>query len=387
MGMNWGSQFEDPLRSLESALRSLIHDMLCNEYGSSWYRNERVGLGEDWADNLHAKMVSEHGERTASHYDIPLVYAEFSDLADLLERNSSKFGQVFRDCELTIALLRKAIPLRNAVRHSRDITPGQFALLVGISSEIEDEITMWFTASSGTHTSMELQFTKLVTTGGKADAEILGECSELVSDLAKRVSQGIVSTGYPQEHVRKSEISPYHIVIKAGHDETTIRTGDDAAPKYRSHGIDYKGIHVAHLRKASSRMDPAAVCGAVGSPYLGLTYTMSERFDVPKLEELCRGRAGLRISSAGSVNGIRTGIEYGFLSNAIRIGVSNSSDGRGILRVSSEEGFHAAHDILPPKRLLEFLVGGIPPRAMVHLLSLSREPPRGSFGTSMGLQT
>jgi len=43
--MNWYQQFEDPLRSLETALRNLIHDELAKRHGPAWYWKEGIGLG------------------------------------------------------------------------------------------------------------------------------------------------------------------------------------------------------------------------------------------------------------------------------------------------------------------------------------------------------
>jgi len=286
------------------------------------------------------------------------------------------FGDVFRDLPVTIALLDRAVPLRNAVRHHRDVSPAQYALLVGIAGEVEDAISIWYAGATLHHTETTMQFTRLLPTDGRAAEETLAESRDVVLGLAEKVVAGFASGGYDSARVEHEVAGAYENRLKAGHDTALIRTSADARSTYGIAGKPYKGVHVTYVQKRSSRLSLTTIVRALGIPYQSIAYTLPAALDIPRLEALCQERSGLRYSSASSMGQGLTSLEYTFLSGALRIGVENEANGSaGVIRASCESGFTQAHTYMLPQNLVGFLVGDVPPRAVKYLLDLSKAAP------------
>lgn len=142
--VNIVSSQPDPLDIIERTLRSVIHDVLSDRFGPNWTQDPNVGLGSNWSERLAEKAREDQGIQAPNVvYDLPLAYAEFRDLGDLLRRHQSLFEPIFRDWDVTMAHFRVAEKLRNTIQHNRDISPTQQSLLVGIAGEIQDSVNIW----------------------------------------------------------------------------------------------------------------------------------------------------------------------------------------------------------------------------------------------------
>lgn len=114
----------DPIDIIERTLRSVVDEVLTNQYGPNWTQDNNVGLGSDWSEGLAEKAREDQAVQAPNViYDLPLAYAEFRELGDLLVKHRRLFQPIFRDWDITIAHFRAAEKLRNTVQHNRDISP------------------------------------------------------------------------------------------------------------------------------------------------------------------------------------------------------------------------------------------------------------------------
>jgi len=133
----WNSR-QDAIERIERQLRGVIHDVLSAEFGPAWASELSAGLGADRYADLQEKAAADRGaQRAVFMYDLPIAYGEFLDLRKLLEKHWPRFTSVFPSADRFWTFYTEAERLRNIVKHHRDITPTQGALLVGIAGEIE----------------------------------------------------------------------------------------------------------------------------------------------------------------------------------------------------------------------------------------------------------
>ena len=133
-----------PIDIIERTLRSVIDEVLCDRFGPNWTQDDNAGLGSNWSEGLVTKAKEDQAVQAPNVvYDVPLAYAEFRDLGELLRKHRRLFEPIFRDWEVTIAHFRATEKLRNTIQHNRDISPTQQSLLVGIAGEIQDSVNIW----------------------------------------------------------------------------------------------------------------------------------------------------------------------------------------------------------------------------------------------------
>ncbi len=88
----------DPIDVIERTLRSVIDDVLSDEFGPALTQDHGAGLGADWSAKLAEKAREDQGLQTLNTvYEVPLAYAEFRDLGELLKKHEGLFRPIFTD--------------------------------------------------------------------------------------------------------------------------------------------------------------------------------------------------------------------------------------------------------------------------------------------------
>jgi len=368
----------DPVEVIERTLRNVIHDVLCSKFGPDWTNNEQVGLGTQWANDLTRKMKEDQGvDKTAVVYDIPLAYAEFSDLGRLLEKHETLLKPIFQDWDTLIVYYRSAESLRNRIKHHRDISPSQHALLVGIAGEIEDLANMWRIGTQLQVKRAVFQFKDLIQTSNKPEDQVLTQSTECIRQWRDRIWSTIKKTSLNLSKFQADEtLYKYH--LSGQHIEIMVSTAPDASPTYQIKDISYKGIHAQLRYSYGCQANLDEFLRNIGKPYYHIAYELVDKINIAALEQWSIERAGLTPSSSGSTNGELTGVEYSLLGGRLRVGAWKYSEGGGgrfhATYDNFPEGFWKAHTRLGPREIVGFMLGDITPKAMMHLVQLALSP-------------
>jgi len=76
----------DPIDIIESTLRSVIDEVLSDQFGPDWTQDDNAGLGPNWSEELAEKAREDQAVQAPNVvYEVPLAYAEFRDLGELLK--------------------------------------------------------------------------------------------------------------------------------------------------------------------------------------------------------------------------------------------------------------------------------------------------------------
>lgn len=370
----------DPIEVIERTLRDVIHEVLSEKFGPAWTQNEQVGLGTKWDNELTEKCKSDQGvQKPEVVYDIPLAYAEFSDLGKLLEKHKELFASIFTNWEEFCVYYRTVEKLRNMIKHHRDISPTQPALLTGIAGEIEDAVNLWRIGTRLEVKRTVLQFSELISTQNKADDQILRESIECIEQWRRKISSAIEASGL-DPHKFDTKTEQFEIGFRGQNIEVKISTAPTASPSYNVEGIPYKGIHSELIYNSGCRAKLDDLLAAIGKPYRHIAYDLVDRIEVEALKTWSTERAGLNPSGSSAFNGELTGIDYSLLGGRLRVGawkytdMSNRRGGRLHATFDSSGGFWRAHRLMGPKQLIGFMVGSIAPKAMMHLVRLATLP-------------
>lgn len=135
---------QDPIEIIERELRLLIHDVLSHKFGENWIDDPKISLKEEHLKSIKEKIEADKSAQgNQAIYDLPLSYADFSDLRELLIKHDNLFKPVFDKWKKTMVYLEITEGLRNTIKHHRDINSTQEYLLIGIAGEITDSINFW----------------------------------------------------------------------------------------------------------------------------------------------------------------------------------------------------------------------------------------------------
>lgn len=375
----WPSH-QDPIERIERQLRHLVHDLLTRQFGPEWASDPAIGLGPEWWAELQEKARADHGAQpNVVVSELPIAYAEFSDLGKLVEKHWPLFMPVFHDTRFW-TYYSDAERLRNIVKHHRDITPAQAALLVGIAGELEDVITVWRVGAPFRTVRTVLQFANLVQTSERTSAEI-------VEDQMQRVREWrdgfLLATHAVELDTRAIHIdeSPTSVRLKVQHTQLTISGFGVAAPNHRIDGVDYRDVGVELVHGAAARLDLGRLVTALGKPYRHLVHELDRTIDLQMLRRWSTERAGLDPGGSTTINSRLSSIDFRLLGGRLRLAASNapgSYDGPMAGKVSATVdaplALWRAHEVLGARELVGFMLGSITPRAMLHLFTLAQMP-------------
>lgn len=368
----------DSLETIERTLRDVIHDVLTDEFGPGWHRND-AGLGSEWASGLEEKRKADQVVQSPSVvYDVPLAYAEFRNLGELLKKHRRLFKPVFGDMDAILAYFRSAEKLRNPAKHHRDINPAQQALLAGIAGEIEDAVNLWRIGSRLRVKRTALDFWDGISTQDKPDTQILEEASECFERWRERFRSAIDASPLDPSGFTeiKNEELQYH--TRGQHLEMAVWTNDMTSPTSRIGDTDYKGIYVRLKHNPACRASLDELLGAIRKPYHHIAYELEDEIDVEALKRWSSERAGLDPSGSGSFDDELESVGYRLLGGRLRIGAQKVTNREGrsggalSATVDIPAGFRGAHSHIGARQLVGFMVGSIAPRAMMHLVQMSR---------------
>jgi hypothetical protein len=176
----------DPIDIIERTLRSVIDEVLSDQFGPNWTQDDKAGLGSNWSEGLAEKAREDQAVQAPNVvYDVPLAYAEFRDLGELLRKHQRLFKPIFRDWRVTMAHFSAAEKLRNAIQHNRDISPTQQSLLVGIAGEIQDSANIWRIGTPLRTKRTVLQFRDRIPVQDESDTQVLEEATEYNRSVAR----------------------------------------------------------------------------------------------------------------------------------------------------------------------------------------------------------
>jgi len=376
--------YEDPLEIIERSLRDVIHDVLSLKYGPTWHQDAKIGLGPKWVKRLEAKEKGDEGIlKPEIVYDLPLAYAEFSELSKLLEKHMELFTPIFKNWVTFLAYYHTAEKLRNIVKHHRDLSPTQYQLLAGIAGEFETAINFWRVGSGLEVKRKIFQFTDLVPIEEKSDEEILANSSSRMGEWKVRLADAAKRSSLNPKEFNPTE-SEFEYTLQGPHISVRIYTSSNPSESHRINEKPFKGIYGELIENSGCRINLDEFLKAVGKPYFHIAYDLAETINVEALSKWSLERAGLNPASSGSYNQELTDVEYSLLGGKIRVGAWKYAEsigregGRLFATTGSQEGFWRAHIFLDPKKLLGFMVGSITPKAMMHLVRLSQIPMQNS---------
>jgi hypothetical protein len=135
----------EAITTAESDLRALIREVL----GDGWLTKSDIE-----AARLEVKRAEDRKRRPGSVVDDDLLsYTEFYELKDIVVRNWDEFTDVWRSRRYFEAIFERLADFRNPNAHSRQLLPFEEHLVLGLSGEIRNTITLHrsTTAVTGEH--------------------------------------------------------------------------------------------------------------------------------------------------------------------------------------------------------------------------------------------
>lgn len=362
----------NPIETIENELRNLIDDILSDKFGISWTEDTKIGLGGDWSNKLTEKAKNDVSVRgNIAVYGTPLLYSEFSDLKNLIEKHKALFQCVFKKWERTIEFLGAAEDFRNSLAHNREISPTQQSLLRGIAGEIADDIALWRIGTDTNEKEIVFEFRDYIPTDNTSDEEIILRSKEMVEDLSVRFVDTLKLCKVKEQTIIK-ESSDFVSKIKAPHITIDIETSSRAGANSRIDGLNYKYCISLLRYKSACRIDIDDFLKHLDKQYLSIEYALGNNIDVASLKKWSLEKAGLNPGSSSSSNGQCSSVDYGFLNGKLRISVIR--DGSVRLTCEKPEGCWFPHRTIKARHLFGFMLGNITPRAMMYLHQRSLFP-------------
>lgn len=126
----------DALRSIETALRLVIRDVL----GEDWIK----ASGAPDVERLNERREEEDRRRDGAVVSSSLLdYTEIYHLSALILNNWERFQPAFRDKRRTQVFLGVVEDVRNTVAHSRILVPFERDLISGIAGQLRNQVSLY----------------------------------------------------------------------------------------------------------------------------------------------------------------------------------------------------------------------------------------------------
>jgi hypothetical protein len=127
----------DALRSIETALRLVIRDVLGDE---GWL----AAAGSPDRAPLEQKRTEENKRRDGAAVSSNLLdYTETYQLTNLVLKNWESFKPVFSDKARTESFFGVVADVRNSVAHSRDLVPFERDLISGVAGQLRNQVSLF----------------------------------------------------------------------------------------------------------------------------------------------------------------------------------------------------------------------------------------------------
>jgi hypothetical protein len=130
------------ITTTENVLRDLIEDVLRENLRDNWLTAS--GLSEDRVAKLAEALAEERKRRAGGEVNQRLIYyTNIWDLQKILEKHWSLFADVFGDLKTMRIYLERLTSFRNPEMHGRDLLPFEEHLVLGITGEIRNKVTIY----------------------------------------------------------------------------------------------------------------------------------------------------------------------------------------------------------------------------------------------------
>jgi hypothetical protein len=371
----------DPIERIERLLRGVVHDVLEQQFGPLWPEDPAAGLGRKWVERLRDKERMDRCVQQGTIVaELPIAYAEFKELGQLLQRNRALFEPVFPDWETFWVYYRTADRLRNAVKHHRDLPPPQYDLLAGVAGEIEDAVSLWRIGVRLHVQRTIIQFHAAVPTTDRTPDQVLAAAAELTGEWRERFLGG-TRAELLNPRARDVRESDGHLVLRVQQQQLEISGFGHSNPNQRDAGVDYHAFNVELTHRVGSTRSLSELIAYLGRPYRHVAYELPQEINLAALQRSAEERAGLSGGSV-SVDGRLGSIDFSLLGGKLRVAAGNALDDKGkstgriSATVDPPDGWWRAHEVMTVRELFGFMVGSISPRTMTHLVAAARRPYR-----------
>lgn len=370
----------DSIEIIERLLRELIHSVLSSKYGEDWDKLEEITPQKGWHIQLNKRREDEiRNTSSTRHFDLPIAYSDFSDLGKILEKNKDLFIPIFGDYDKYFQFYKTVDEIRNTVKHHRNIKPHQYMLLDGIAGEFEDIVARWKIGSPILVDHTEYQFRELIPISGQSKDLILADSKKSIENWGNIVIECFNKMAIFDTDNLIKITNEYECKIIWNDIEIKIRTSPNTYSNYIIDAVEYKSIYIIITWGTSSKASFDEFLALLNRPYLHINYHLVHNLNVNKLYEYGKTNAGLRLSSSGSGN--NRNIEISILNGELRIGANQYSNvdqrkGGTVFATAGENiSLWQFHNYIPPKLLIEFMLGDVAPRTLMHLFKLSQKEP------------
>lgn len=130
------------ITAAENVLRDLIEETLVSKFGDDWL--EKSGLTPDGIEKLRGAYEEERKRRTGGDVNERLIYySNIWDLEAILQKHWQLFSDCFGDLKTMKVDLHRLAGFRNPEMHGRDLLPFEEHLVLGITGEIRNKVTIY----------------------------------------------------------------------------------------------------------------------------------------------------------------------------------------------------------------------------------------------------
>jgi hypothetical protein len=132
----------EAIRRVENVLRDLIEETLRNKHGDDWLTY--LGVSDDQLTSWREKQEEERKRRGSEAVEERLLYyADLHDLAPALKKNWELFSPCLGDLKDIQVYLGRLNDLRHPEFHGRTLLPFEEHLILGISGDIRQRVTVY----------------------------------------------------------------------------------------------------------------------------------------------------------------------------------------------------------------------------------------------------
>ena len=133
---------------LENVLRDIIESVLSKKHGISWL--DKTGLPPEKIESWRGRLAEEPRRRPGGMLEQRLIYySEFYDLENIINKNWNDFKPCLGDKKKFEVYMSRLSAFRNPDAHSRALLPFEEHLVLGITGEIRQTVTMFLSQGSG----------------------------------------------------------------------------------------------------------------------------------------------------------------------------------------------------------------------------------------------
>jgi hypothetical protein len=132
----------EAITTVENVLRDLIETTLRQRDGAEWW--ERTGLTPERRTEIEKRRDEETRRRTGGVVEQRLLYySDFTDLIPILKKNWGDFSNCLGDWKTISVYLDRLGDFRNPEMHGRELLPFERHLVLGMSDEIRNKVTIY----------------------------------------------------------------------------------------------------------------------------------------------------------------------------------------------------------------------------------------------------